>query len=421
MRPFRCVMFPSSAWWLDLLFKLLNPVTAAVLVAAVYYVLRRLYRAFQAPGLANRALAAVGRRQENQLWAEGPGFWLKPPFSQPTNYILRMRASIPILMIATLKGGVGKTTLAVNLAAQLAIRWMNSKGNSLRVLLVDLDFQGSASTMTVSDDKRFALPSKANMLVSGDLGNGLASQVAEPISRPGMRMPLSIATIPAYYDLAQAENRALIEWLLPLSDHGLIAHLLRFLRLQAPEPPRSEKDVRYLVSEALLDPLVQSSYDLVIIDAPPRLSTAHVQAMCASTHVLIPTILDRLSADAVARYVDQLATHRNGPEGNSSLAICPQLETLGVVGTMIPPRVNVSGFLTELRTALAATRLRPHVFAEGMLIHQRPPYRRCAGERIAYAAVDESAVFRGMRQELDLLADEIAHRLGATGRKWARR
>jgi len=332
-----------------------------------------------------------------------------------------MRASIPILMIATLKGGVGKTTLAANLAAQLATNWQNSAGSALRILLIDLDFQGSASTMTVSDDKRFALPSKANMLVSGELGNGLIRQVAEPMSRPGMRTPLTIATIPAYYDLAQAENRTLIEWLLPLSDHDFISRLLRLLRLRVPESPRSERDVRYLLAEALLDPHVQENYDLVVIDAPPRLTTAHVQAMCASTHLLVPTILDRLPGDAVARYIDQVATHKLGPSGNESLAICPALEPIGIIGTMIPPRVDISGFLNQLRASLVAARLQPHVFGEELLMHQRPPYRRCAGERIAYAATERSAIFEAMRKELDHLGDETARRLGAAGRRWVRK
>jgi chromosome partitioning protein len=406
--------------WSNAFTKVVATILTPIILGAAYYLLRRLFRALSAVRLTEAALEAVARRQTSAAWVEGPGFWLKTPIAPPKDYLLRLRASIPILMVATLKGGVGKTTLAANLAAQLAINWLNSTGATLRVLLVDLDFQGSVSTMTVSDASRFALPSKANLLVSGELADGLLRQVAEPMTRPGMR-PLSIATVPAYYDLAQAENRTLVEWLLPLSDHDLISRLLRLVNLRPPAPPRSAKDVRYLLAEALLDPQVQANYDLVIIDAPPRLTTAHVQAMCASTHLLIPTISDRLSGDAVARYVDQVATHRLGPSGNDSLAICPGLELIGVIGTMIAPRVDVSGFLSELRASLAAARLKPHVFSQEYFVRQRPPYRRCAGERIAYAAVERSVIFDAMRKEMDKLGDEIAARLGATGRRWVRK
>ena len=88
---------------------------------------------------------------------------------------------------------------------------------------------------------------------------------------------------------------------------------------------------------------------------------------------------------------------------------------------MIPPRVDISGFLNELRASLAAARLQPHVFGKEFLMHQRPPYRRCAGERIAYAATDRSAIFEAMRKELDRLGDDVAQRLGAAGRRWVRK
>lgn len=415
-------MLPSLDWWTDLLFKLLNPITVSLVCAAIYYAFGWLFRAFQARKFATRALTAVARREEGRLWVEGPGFWLKAPIARPANYDLLMRSSIPILMIATLKGGVGKTTLAGSLAAHFAMQWINTNRTSLRVLLLDLDFQGSLSTMTVADDKRFLQPSKANQLVSGDLKSGLVRSVAEPIGRPGMRMPLTIATIPAYYDLAQAENRAQIEWLLPLSDRDLIGRLLRILGLRAPDPPRSHQDVRYLLAEALLDPHVQRSFDLVIVDAPPRLTTSHVQAMCASTHLLVPTILDSLSGDAVARYIDQVATHKLGPEGDAKSAICPYLTPLGVVCTLVPNNTrNLEGDINLLAQRLEVPRLKTHVLPQEYFIRQRPPYRECAGQLIAYASQSNANEYRELREEVDRLGREIGDRMGATGRGWTYR
>lgn len=401
-------------------YKIVAVLLAPIFFGVAYWLLRELFLAFQSLRLTRAALNAVARREKNDLWVEGRGFWLKNPVVQPTNY-LQMKGSIPILMIATLKGGVGKTTLAGSLAAHYAMRWRNHSGSRLRVLLVDLDFQGSLSTMTVADDARFIQPSKANMLVSGELANGLLRQVAEPINRPGMQLPITIATIPAYYDLAQAENRAMIEWLLPLSDRTLVRWLLAALRLVDPKPPRVKGDVRYALAEALLDPQVQSNFDLAIIDAPPRLTTAHVQAMCASTHLLIPTILDSLSVDAVARYVDQIATHKLGPKGDDRSVICPHLEVLGVVCTLVPNTTrDLSGDINLLTRGLGAARLATQVVPEQCFIRQRPPYRDCAGSLIAYAATSQAAPYDELRKEVDRLGDFIAPKIGAAARNWMR-
>jgi chromosome partitioning protein len=289
-------------------------------------------------------------------------------------------------------------------------------------LVIDQDFQGSFSTMTVSVQRRYAQPSKANRLASGELANGRLYFEAEPISQGGMIGSLTVSTIPAYYDLAQAENRTVIEWLLPLSDKALLTWLMRLLKLRDSDPPRSRKDVRYLLVEALLDPQVQTNFDLVIIDAPPRLTTSHIQAMCASTHLLIPTILDGLSGDAVARYLEQIATHKLGLSGDARRAICPFLQPIGVVCTLLPnTRRDLTGPLTDLRNRIEAARLRPHIVAEECFVRQRTPYRDCAGERIAYATTTNSQEYRELREEVDRLGTFVADRLGASGRGWARR
>jgi chromosome partitioning protein len=178
--------------------------------------------------------------------------------------------------------------------------------------------------------------------------------------------------------------------------------------------------VRYLLAEALLDPHVQASFDLVIIDAPPRLTTGHVQAMCASTHVLIPTIIDNLSGDAVARYVDQIATHKLGPEGDARSVVCPHIAPLGVVGTMVPAGKDLSSEIHLLKQRLAATRLNTQVLPQECFIRQRPLYRENAGNLIAYAARPDAANYRELREEVDRLGDYIAPMMGASGRGWVR-
>lgn len=413
--------------WDSFLIKVAATVFAPVLLAGLYYSLHHIYRAFSALRLVNAGLRAVAREEKDGLWSEGPGFWLKQPKTQPPNYGDLRGTSIPILMIAATKGGVGKTSLSGSLAAHYAMRWTQRRQNpnvesSLRVLVIDQDFQGSFTTMTVNADRRYTQPSKSNRLVSGDLRDGGVKREAESISQTGMQTPLTIWTIPAYYDLAQAENRMLVEWLLPISDESLVSKLLRFFKIREPKQPRTLKDLRYLLAEALLDPQVQANFDLVILDSPPRLTTSHIQAMCASTHLLVPTILDGLAGDAVPRYLDQVATHKLGLPGNASLAICPHLQPVGVVCMMIPPNAgNLDGRVNELRGRIAAARLQPDIVPQECFIRQRPPYRVHAGECIAYAATSTDKDHRELREEVDKLGEWLAPKLGSGTRGWRHR
>lgn len=75
-------------------------------------------------------------------------------------------------------------------------------------------------------------------------------------------------------------------------------------------------DVRYRLAKLLLSQSVQDEFDLVIIDAPPRLSMGTVNALCASHAILVPTVPDRLSVDAVGRFLQRANVFR---ELNSSL------------------------------------------------------------------------------------------------------
>jgi cellulose biosynthesis protein BcsQ len=253
-------------------------------------------RVWRSQDQIGRALRAV----------RGDGIWLTKPIRYPwskQDYLLRMNGSIPIITVANLKGGVGKTTITANLAAYFAINQQK------RVLFIDLDFQGSLSSMLVSRDQ--LLPpegsvSKAARVVAGELTVHHFMDLWAPVNG----IPTARA-VPAYYDLAQAENEIMVRWL--LNDVSA--------------------DARYSLSALLHDPLVQKSFDYIFIDAPPRLSTGAIQALCASTHVLIPTILDGLSGDAVATFVDQLMLLREKE-------VCPHLKVLGVVGSMTAQNVG---------------------------------------------------------------------------------
>lgn len=233
---------------------------------------------------------------------EGDGVWLSKPISSPQNYNIRMRGSIPIITVANLKGGVGKTTIAANLAAYYSL------GQRERVLLIDLDFQGSLSSMLVP--KAHLVPvggrSKAAVLISDGIDAGHLLNMVSQVDR--MEQARAVT---AYYDLARAENRTMVRWLLG----------------------EAKQDVRYMIADLLLDDRVQHAFDKIIIDAPPRMTTGAIQAFCASTHVLIPTVLDSLSGDAVASFVIELENLREAD-------VCPNLKVLGVVGSMVASNIG---------------------------------------------------------------------------------
>ncbi len=119
------------------------------------------------------------------------------------------------------------------------------------------------------------------------------------------------------------EDRSLVEWLIQ----------------------QSGDDVRYRLAQVLLDEAVREKYDIVLIDVPPRLTTGTINALCASTHVLIPTIFNPLAAEPVENFIR--ASKRLMDRLN------PKLTFLGVVETMIPPSNQGADVRAEGRRMVA--------------------------------------------------------------------
>jgi len=269
---------------------------------------RLLARISELEARLNRGLGAVARVRHGSHSSEGAGVWQTKPIQRPwadDQYRIKLIDSIPIWVFANNKGGVAKTTNACNLAAHYAMLVRSAAPPHKPVLLLDLDYQGSSSSMTASNPDRVPRPthdSLATKLINGQLEPAQLLSVPM-VQDPDMVDDLPLRIVPAYYDLALAENRLLIEWLF------------------GETPP----DVRYQLARVLHDPVVQSNFSRIIIDAPPRLTTACVQALCAATHVIIPTILDRLSGEAVGSFLGQLETLK-------SANVCPHLRYGGIVG-----------------------------------------------------------------------------------------
>jgi chromosome partitioning protein len=176
-------------------------------------------------------------------------------------------ASCRVITIANQKGGVGKTTTAVNMAASLAM-------HGARVLVVDLDPQGNAST-ALDVDHRSGISSVYNVLVDGQ---SLASVVRQVAGYP------QLYCVPASIDLAGAE----IE-LVPL-----VARESRLARS--------------------LGAFDASDLDYIFIDCPPSLGLLTVNALVAAPEVLIPIQCEYYALEGLEqllRTVELVRSHLN--------------------------------------------------------------------------------------------------------------
>ncbi|MEP1142489.1 MAG: AAA family ATPase [Henriciella sp.] len=182
---------------------------------------------------------------------------------------------LEVITVMNLKGGVGKTTLAANLAAHFDTEM------GKRVLIIDLDFQGSATTTLLATSALGSLPD-----VKVD---HLFEQGARQVSPNDVQLQLAGSPlqktflVPCGYSFTGLENRMMVQWLLK----------------------ESEADPRYILAEYLYREDIRNKFDVVIIDAPPRLSLGAVNALTASQSLIIPTIPDRMSVEAVRNFVMQ--------------------------------------------------------------------------------------------------------------------
>jgi len=219
---------------------------------------------------AQAALAALGETERE---------WPRPPACR-------------VITIANQKGGVGKTTSAVNLAACLAL-------HGAQVLVVDLDPQGNAST-ALDIDHRTGTPSVYNVLVDEQSLDGIVREVS---AIPGLYCA------PATIDLAGAE----IE-LVPL-----VAREARLNRA--------------------LTNYDASGLDYILIDCPPSLGLLTVNALVAATEVLIPIQCEYYALEGLEqllRTVDLVKGHLN-----------PELRVSTILLTMYDGRTRLAAQVAD--------------------------------------------------------------------------
>jgi chromosome partitioning protein len=195
-----------------------------------------------------------------------------------------------VVAVSNQKGGVGKTTTAVNLAASLAVA-------EQRVLLVDMDPQGNASS-GVGVSERSLEQSLYPVL--------FREKTLREVSRP-TELPF-LHVVPACRDLAGVEIELV------------------------------DADDRALRLRECLEPVL-GDYDFIFLDCPPSLGVLTVNALVAADVVLVPMQAEYYALEGLSDLVSTIERVRN--------ALNPPLQIDGVLLTMFDPRNNLSNQVAE--------------------------------------------------------------------------
>ena len=190
-----------------------------------------------------------------------------------------------IIAIANQKGGVGKTTTAINLSACLA-----EKGK--RVLAVDMDPQGNM-TSGLGVDKDNAEKTVYDLIIG-------EAEINEVICQEALE---NLDVIPTNIDLSAAEIELI-----------------------------GVEDKEYIIRNAIHR--VKDEYDFVIIDCPPSLSMLTVNAMTTADSVLVPIQCEYYALEGLSQLIHTIELVKE--------RLNPELEIEGVVFTMYDARTNLS-------------------------------------------------------------------------------
>ncbi len=242
--------------------------------------------------------------------------------------------SAKIIAVTNQKGGVGKTTTAVNLAYFLA------KDQKARVLIVDFDPQGNATSglgLEKAELKSAQNPNGAPTILDAISGEANLSQVIKPTNFKNLFIaPANPQLADAESGLAKAERRfirlrdALNQICHPELVSGSSSSLNNSLdsgRSVRNEPHSAQSKISREFQNG-------NSFDFILIDSPPSLSLLTVNALVAANHVLLPVQAEFYALEGLGQLLETMKLVRKG--------LNPTLELLGVLVTMYDSRTSLS-------------------------------------------------------------------------------